>query len=129
MYNVTRIFSLLAGYCEILLLASNIYEISTTVLKFLKKATGMKLNMKHWGKKCLFLLALTYLYDVNLFSAIVPHFKLLAVAFDVLGDPHSAHLNRDSRAETLWDAAKLDHRKLWEGKKNEHNPEQRENWG
>lgn len=35
----------------------------------------------------------THLDDVDLLSAVVPHFKLLAVTFDVLCDPHRAHLN------------------------------------
>lgn len=36
--------------------------------------------------------AKTNLDDVNLLSAVVPDFKLLAVTFDVLCDPHRAHL-------------------------------------
>lgn len=34
----------------------------------------------------------SYLNDVNFLSAVVPNFKLLAVASDVFRDPDSAHL-------------------------------------
>lgn len=36
-----------------------------------------------------------YLNDVNFFSAIIPHFKLLAVPSYVFCDPNSAHLDKD----------------------------------
>lgn len=52
--------------------------------------------------KCVLLLAWSYLYDVNLLSAIVPHFKLLAVTFDVLCDPHSTHLDTHSEEQQNW---------------------------
>lgn len=41
-----------------------------------------------------------YLDDINLLSAIVPHFKLLDVPFDVLCDPHTGHLDTEISTKT-----------------------------
>ena len=49
----------------------------------------------------------TYLDDVNLLSAVVPHFKLLHISFDVLCDPHSAHLNTDGKVKIRFHKQRL----------------------
>lgn len=58
---------------------------------------------KFWLELASTSLCFAHLNDVNFLSAVVPHFKLLAVASDVFSNPDCAHLeagkpNRDHRS-------------------------------
>lgn len=68
--------------------------------KWRRKEVPLHKSSFNFYDLCL-IFASTYLDNVNLLSAVVPHLKLLDVTFDVLCDPHRAHLDGQRDGDTV----------------------------